>query len=142
MIYLKNYSIAIKQYSLIHTLWFSKISSLFFAGIIFTDIHPAWAGFKLTTLVVMGTDSIGSCKSNYHTITATTAPNYNMIWYFLTVYFDPAMSKSPKLMPNCLKRAETSFILIVFDCVPCEIWAYTVACTISFCCSHNLFVLH
>jgi len=24
--------------------------------------------------VVIGTDYIGSCKSNYHTITATTAP--------------------------------------------------------------------
>jgi hypothetical protein len=30
--------------------------------------------FELTTLVVIGTDCIGSCNSNYHTITATTAP--------------------------------------------------------------------
>jgi hypothetical protein len=30
-----------------------------------------WTGFKLTTLVVIGTDCIGSCKSNYHTITTT-----------------------------------------------------------------------
>ena len=29
---------------------------------------------KLTTLVVLGTDCTCSCKSNYHTITATTAP--------------------------------------------------------------------
>jgi hypothetical protein len=28
------------------------------------------------TSVVIGTDCIGSCKSNYHTITATAAPNY------------------------------------------------------------------
>ena len=33
-----------------------------------------WAGFELRTSVVIGTDCIGSCKSNYHTITATTAP--------------------------------------------------------------------
>jgi hypothetical protein len=33
--------------------------------------HLALAGFKLTTLVGIGTDCIGSCKSNYHTITAT-----------------------------------------------------------------------
>jgi hypothetical protein len=26
-----------------------------------------WVGFKLTTLVVIGTDCTGSCKSNYHT---------------------------------------------------------------------------
>ena len=30
-----------------------------------------WSRFKLTTSVVMGTDSIGSSKSNYHMITAT-----------------------------------------------------------------------
>jgi hypothetical protein len=30
--------------------------------------------FELTKLVVIGTDCIGSCKSNYHTITVTTAP--------------------------------------------------------------------
>jgi hypothetical protein len=32
-----------------------------------------WSRFELTS-VVIGTDYIGSCKSNYHTITATTAP--------------------------------------------------------------------
>jgi hypothetical protein len=34
-----------------------------------------WMGFELTTLVVIGTDCTGSCKSNYHTITTMTAPN-------------------------------------------------------------------
>jgi hypothetical protein len=37
-------------------------------------VHLAWAGFELTTSVVIGTDCIGSYKSNYHTITTTTAP--------------------------------------------------------------------
>jgi hypothetical protein len=32
-----------------------------------------WSRFELTS-VVIGTDCIGSCTSNYHTITATTAP--------------------------------------------------------------------
>ena len=32
-----------------------------------------WSRFELTTSVVIGTDCIGSCKSNYHTTTATTA---------------------------------------------------------------------
>jgi hypothetical protein len=31
-----------------------------------------WLRFNLTTSVVIGTDCIGSCKSNYHMITATT----------------------------------------------------------------------
>jgi hypothetical protein len=33
-----------------------------------------WEGFELTTLVVIGTDCTGNCKSNYHTITTMTAP--------------------------------------------------------------------
>ena len=37
-------------------------------------VHLAWAGFELTTLMVIGTDYIGSHKSNSHTIMSTTAP--------------------------------------------------------------------
>ena len=33
-----------------------------------------WSRFELTTSVVIGTDDISSCKSNYHTITAKTVP--------------------------------------------------------------------
>jgi hypothetical protein len=35
-------------------------------------VHLAWTGFELTTLVVIVTDCIGSCKSNYHMIKTTT----------------------------------------------------------------------
>ena len=41
-------------------------------------VHLAMNGFILTTLVVIGTDCIGSCKSNYHTIMTMMAPNRNM----------------------------------------------------------------
>ena len=37
-------------------------------------VHLAWIGFELTTLVVIGTDCIDSCKSNYHKITSETTP--------------------------------------------------------------------
>jgi hypothetical protein len=59
------------------------------------QVHLAWARFKLTMLVVIGTDCIGSYISNYHTIMATTAPNKNrsclkmlciMVSYILYVY--------------------------------------------------------
>jgi hypothetical protein len=50
-------------------------------------------GFKLTTLVVIGTDYVGSCKSNYHTITTTLWQQgwdictnryvYKSVWYVL-----------------------------------------------------------
>jgi hypothetical protein len=33
-----------------------------------------WTGIELTTLLVIGTDCKGSCKSNYNTLTTTTAP--------------------------------------------------------------------
>jgi hypothetical protein len=39
-----------------------------------------WSRFEFTTSVVIGNDCVGSCESNYHTITATTAPN--QIWEF------------------------------------------------------------
>ena len=35
-------------------------------------ILPTTKGFELTTVVVIGTDCTGSCKSNDHTITTTT----------------------------------------------------------------------
>ena len=37
-------------------------------------VYPTWMGFELTTLVVIDTDCIGSCKSNLHMITITKAP--------------------------------------------------------------------
>jgi len=42
----------------------------------YIEYTSPWAGFELTTSVVIGTDCIGSCKSNYHTITFTTPPKY------------------------------------------------------------------
>jgi hypothetical protein len=41
--------------------------------------NSPWSRFELTTSVVIGTDCIGSCKSNYHTITTTMAPNLCII---------------------------------------------------------------
>ena len=38
-------------------------------------VHLAWVGFEFTMLVVIGTDCIGSCKSNYYKITTTMAPD-------------------------------------------------------------------
>jgi len=48
--------------------------------IMFYRVHLVWAGFKFTTSVVIGTDCKGSCKSNYHTITTTTAP---VSWWYI-----------------------------------------------------------
>jgi hypothetical protein len=54
-----------------------------------------WMGFELTTLVVIGTDCIGSCKSNHHTTTTTPQIKNNKqqwvkygthVWCSLTWY--------------------------------------------------------
>jgi len=37
-------------------------------------VHLVLAGFELTALMVIGTDCIGSYKSNYHAITTTATP--------------------------------------------------------------------
>ena len=44
-----------------------------------------WSRFELTTSVVIGTDCIGRCKSNYHTITATTGPVISLCLRLLSV---------------------------------------------------------
>ena len=51
--------------------------------------------------------------------------------YVYCIY--PAISTSPKHLPNCLKITETSVVLIVFNGDVCDVSAYTV--TISFCLS-------
>jgi len=38
------------------------------------QVHPTWAEFEPTMLVVIGTDCIDSCKSNYHTIKTMLVP--------------------------------------------------------------------
>jgi hypothetical protein len=45
-------------------------------------VHLAWAGFELTTLLVIGTDCIGRCKSNYHTIKTMMVTNKK--WNFIS----------------------------------------------------------
>ena len=49
----------------------SQITDNLYHTLLYTS---PWSRFELTTSVVIGTDCIGSCKTNYHTITATMAP--------------------------------------------------------------------
>jgi hypothetical protein len=52
-------------------------------------VNLAWEAFELTTLVVIGIDCIGSCKSNYQTIMTKTAPEYfreNFIFFKTAIY--------------------------------------------------------
>ena len=51
----------------------SQVTDKLYHNMLYTS-H--WSRFKLTTSVVIGTDGIGSCKSNYHTTTITKNPTY------------------------------------------------------------------
>ena len=42
------------------------------------EFTSPWAGFQLTTLVVIVTDCTGIWKSNYHTMTTSTAPSFQL----------------------------------------------------------------
>ena len=41
-------------------------------NIMLYPVHPSWVGFEITTLVVLGTDCLGSYKSKCHTFTTAT----------------------------------------------------------------------
>ena len=43
----------------------------------------------------------------------------------------PAESKSPKQLPNCLKITQTSVVLIVFNCVTCDVGTCTVTVSVA-----------
>ena len=51
-------------------------------------VQLAGAGFELITLVVIDTDWIGSCKSNYHMITTATPPYLMECRAFLHIFFN------------------------------------------------------
>ena len=62
-------------------------------------VHLTWTGFELT-LVVIGTDCIGSRKSNYHMITTTTIWQCNNFTRDVNIYF------------NCVKVGLVWFIVL------------------------------
>ena len=54
-----------------------------FYHIMLYRVHIAWAGFKLTTSVVIGTDCKGSYKYNYHTIMAMIIKDTQLMFEIL-----------------------------------------------------------
>jgi len=64
--------------------WWRKPDKLY--HIMLYRVHLAWAGFELTTLVVICTDCIGSYKSNYHTITTAPLSKYTNVFLYTILY--------------------------------------------------------
>ena len=53
----------------------SQVTDKFYHILLYTS---PWSRFKFTTSVVIGTDCIGNCKSNYHVIMTTTSPVFKI----------------------------------------------------------------
>ena len=75
-----------------------------FITLCFIEYTFPWAGFKLTTVVVIDTDCIGSCKSTYHMIMTTTAPT-------MYLYPRPVISFWVNFMQNIKYAFPTIFEL-------------------------------
>ena len=75
-----------------------------------------WTWFKLTILVVIGTDCTGSCKSNYHTITTTTAPF--MICIYCSNNCDVKQISTLDRTFACVRQLHMTMSPI--GCLPCK----------------------
>jgi hypothetical protein len=74
-------------------------------------VHLAWAGFALTTIVVINTDYIGSYKSNYHTITTSAASYVSSIR--LVVSSIRLVVSSIRLVVSSIRLVVSSIRLVV-----------------------------
>ena len=69
-----------------------------------------------TTVVVIGTDCTGSCKSNYHTITTTTVPIRKMVcwWYYLQFFYTLSiLSDIPSLTHLTIDFSNLTYKILV-----------------------------
>jgi hypothetical protein len=84
----------------------------------FIEYAFAWAGFELTTLVVIGTDCIGSFKSKYHTFTTTTDPYAFIDPSYIYIYI------RLKIKPNSVR---IRFLELSNFCSSLDgIWTHTI----------------
>ena len=74
-----------------------------------------WAGFELTTSVMISIDCTGSCKSNYHTITTTTAPSVLCsVDYCLCFFFWPLYCLSFDLLLLITPLVSSDYLYCIF----------------------------
>jgi hypothetical protein len=91
-----------------------------------------WSRFALTTSVLIGIDCIGSCKSNYHTITATMKECFVdptcVNWIFL-------YSKHTSCSQGCLTLTGFSIFYIA---KPAKSIYFNIYCVFSLLCEDHM----
>ena len=78
---------------------------------------------------------VGNIKYLYTSFSYLFRSEWKWIIYFPTIYvycIYRGMSSTSKQLLNCVKRAETSVVLVIFDCVLCEVCAYKHKCCYCF----------
>ena len=76
-------------------------------------VHLAWAGFELTTLVVIGTDCIDSHTFNYHTMMDMTPPLRKGTSFLLLFYISQFVGITTMSMTQSKWDAMPSHLLVV-----------------------------
>ena len=87
--------------------------------IMFYRVHLTWAGLKLTTLEVIGSDCTGSCKSNYHKITTTMAPHQMGVNYYCNKLLNCTpmnFCKITKIAIHNYSNNKTNFLFCIYHC--------------------------
>jgi hypothetical protein len=93
--------------------------------------HNVRSRFELTTSVVIGTDYIGSCKSNYHTITTTTSHGfktnsiYNVYWYWTSHETKMSRIRTTTLVvigTDCIGSYKSNYHMIMNTTAPWSQW--------------------
>ena len=87
--------------------------------IMFYRVHLTWAGLKLATLEVIGSDCTGSCKSNYHKITTTMAPHQMGVNYYCNKLLNCTpmnFCKITKIAIHNYSNNKTNFLFCISFC--------------------------
>jgi hypothetical protein len=78
---------------------------------------------KFTSIVVIDTDCTGSCKSNYHTITTTTAPTIlcnisSLMWMLSIIFFSNSCLRELKML------CYITYIVLRVECSCYDHWSF------------------